>query len=77
MAEVRKHQFSAEGLAAKVREAIGEDVRPVQPGDSTSAAQASMGVDVGTSFSVAFGAEEFLQSGGTEDDNSDAGDAVS
>ncbi|MDO4785166.1 MAG: hypothetical protein Q3997_08815 [Propionibacteriaceae bacterium] len=32
MAETRKYQVSATGIAAAVRAAIGDDVRPVTPG---------------------------------------------
>lgn len=63
MAEIRKHSERAEGLAAAVRAAIGEDVRPVAPGDPTPGPDETAAPSTNITLSMPFltkGAESFL-----------------
>lgn len=65
MAEIRKHETSASGLAAAVRAAIGGDVRPVTPGAQANPGEPVKEPDgadavVGQSWFLTSGAERFL-----------------
>lgn len=69
MAEIRKHKVSVEGFAAAVREAIGEDVRPVPPGQSQSQNEPPTSLSQQNASTLStFGAEDFLVVRGTQDD---------
>lgn len=69
MAEIRKHKVSVEGFAAAVREAIGDDVRPVQPGEPQRDVEPSTSLFLqNTSTLSTFGAEDFLAVRGAQDD---------
>lgn len=62
MAETRKHQNTATGMAAAVRAAIGEDVRPNEPGAQSAQPQPGDAPEPpqrGTWF-LTSGAEAFL-----------------